>query len=415
MPLGSQFSALVSPGKYSDNMAAQNTALQQNRVNHPIASGAGSISGAIAPALVPGVGEMMAANPATAGALLAGTGSVANTDLQKNPILNTASTVGNSAATGALLSGLLSKILPTQASMESKANTLANKSVNMPSGVLEPMSEAERQAQGATLRSAGVIVKDKQQALDNAEGLLKSYGKKIGDVAQTAEGQGLVADPNEHYGAITNLINKAQEYAGSANKVSKAIGRDYKAGATDIANLGDNPTWQEIQSLKEKYGQFAFKDTSTQGSKDTYFALANMLKGIANKAQSDPALGPQYKEALAGYSQMSPVVDGLKDAVDSELRGGGAGMGVRGIVGAIRKMPGTARAVIGAGAALSGHPYYAAMAAIPEAMNPAIQSQAAGLVSKIAPTLQATSPVAGSSIADLIQQLKQKYDQRRKM
>lgn len=414
MPLGPQFSALVSPGSYSDNMAAQNKAIEQDKQNHPIAYGAGAVSGAVAPALVPGVGEMMAANPMTSGAALAGSGSIANTDLKKNPILDTAATVGTNAAGGALLSGLLGKILPsTQQALEQKANTLANKSVL--SDDLIDMTPAQRQAQGKSLRDAGIIVKDKEEAFNKAKDLLNSYGEKIGSIAKTTEGQGLVADADEHYATITDLLNQAEKYSGSANSSLKAIGRDYKAGATDIANLGDNPSWEAIQNLKEAYGKSAFKENSTQGAKDTYFSLSNMLKGIADKAQADPSLGPQYKEALAGYSQMTPIVDNLKTAANAELSGKGAGMGVRGMIGLIRQMPASARAAIGATALATGHPYIAGMAAIPELTNKAIQSNAAGALANTIPAIQQGAPIAAADIANLIDQLRKKYDDRSRM
>lgn len=419
LPLGPQFSALVSPGKYSDNMAAINAATAKDQAAHPIVSGAGSVAGAVAPALIPGVGEAMAANPAIAGAALGGTNAISNTDVTKDPI-GAAKQAAMGAGTGALVSGLISKMLPAATTVESKANTLANRSVNMPSGVLADMTEAERQAQGQALRQGGVVVKDKLQALTNAQGLLKDYGSKIGEIADTANGQGLVADADQHYQSMSDLLQKAQEFEGSANRVSKAIGRDYKAGATDIANLGDNPAWSDIQSLKEKYGKFAFKENATQGAKDTYFALSNMLKGIADKAQADPGLGPQYKEALSGYSQMTPVVDGLKGAVDSELRGSGAGIGVRGLAGLIRKLPGPVRAVAGPIAVAMGHPIIGLAAALPEIMNPALQSQALGGVAKALPAIQNLGTAAASNaatspqVADLIAQLQKKFADRNK-
>lgn len=424
LPLGNQFAALVSKGPYSQNMQAINDATARDKAQNPVAYGGGAVAGTVAPAMVPGVGEAMAANPMTAGGILGGTGAISNTDIQKNPV-QAAQQAGMGVATGTLLSGLLSKILPSQAGLEAKANTLANRSVNMPSGVLGDMTEAERQAQGSALRDAGVVVSDKQKALDKANELLTNYGKKIGEVGKTAEGQGLVADPEQHYGAITNLLDKAQGFEGSANKVSKAIGRDYKAGATDLASLGDNPSFQAIQSLKEKYGKFAFKDNATQGAKDTYFALSNMLKGIADKAQSNPALGDQYKEALAGYSQMAPVVDGLESSVDAELRGSGAGLGARGLAGLVRKMPGPLRAVAGPIAVATGHPIIGLGAALPEIMNPALQSQASGALASAMPAIQnvgtealsnaSSTPQAQAKIADLIQQLKAKYAQRARM
>lgn len=418
MPLGQQFASLVSPGGYSQNMAAQNATADADKAAHPVAYGAGAATGAIAPALIPGVGETMAANPMTTGALLGGTGAIADTDLKKHPIQGAIQAAGGAGA-GALLSGLISKILPSAQTLESKSNTLANKSVNMPGGVLVNMTPEEQQAQGAALRSAGIVTKDKSQALEKAKDLLTDYGQKIKDVGTTTEGQKLVADSSQQYDAMNSLLGKAQEFEGSANKVSKAIGRDYKAGATDIANLPDNPSWSDIQSLKEKYGKFAFKENATQGAKDTYFALSNMLKSIASKAQGNPGLSNEYKEALAGYSSMSPVVDGLKDAVDSELRGGGAGMGVRGMVGLIKRLPGPVRAVVGPAAALAGHPYIGMAAALPEIMNPAIQSNAAGGLASAMPSIQsaisqmginsATSPEAQIKVSDLIDQLKRKF------
>ncbi len=421
MPLGKQFSALASPGSYSANMEAQNQNAAQNQAQHPIASGLGNIVGAVAPALIPGVGEAMVANPGITGAIMGGTNAISDTDIKQHP-LQAAGEAALGAGTGGILSKGISAIMPQQSTLEAKANTLANKSVNMPKGALINMTPEEQQAQGAALRSAGIVTPDKAQALSKAENLLQDYGQKIGSVAKTTEGQGLVADPDQHYSVISNLLNKAQEFAGSANKVSKAIGRDYKAGATDIANLPDNPSWNAIQDLKEKYGSFAFKPTATQGAKDTYFALSDMLKGIADKAQNS-SLGDQYKTALKGYSQMSPVVDGLKDSVDLELRGvSGGGIGFH-PMRMLAAMPGPVRAAGGAIAALTGHPLLAVAAGLPEAMNPAIQSNVIGSVAKTLPTIQAgiqqlvakaaTTPQAQAKVADLIQQLQQKYADRR--
>ncbi len=422
MPLGNQFAALASKGGYSKNLEAIKAESEKLKEENPVAYGAGAVTGAVAPTLVPGVGPMMAANPAAAGALIGGTGAFGDTDLQKHPVLGTAQAVGG-AAGGAVLSKVLSTMMPpAQKALESQANAMANKSVNLPQGVLGKMTEAERQAQGAALRGAGVIVKDKQVALNNADKLLKDYGQKIGSIAQTAEGQGLRADPQEHYSFMTNLLEEAKKFEGSANKLSKAIGRDYKAGATDLASLGDNPSWSAIQALKEKYGTFAFKDNATQGAKDTYFALSNMLKNIADRAQGSTSLGQEYKGALAGYSQMAPVVDGLRDYLDAELRGG---KGSHSLIGMIKKMPTSVRAAIGTIGAVTGHPHYALAAALPEITNPALQSQAIGGISKAIPALQnvgvaggasaITSPEVQGRIANLIRQLKEKYDRRRKM
>lgn len=387
LPLGAQASALLSPGKYSTNMAAINDAVSKDKSKHPIAYGSGSILGTLAPGFIPGVGETMAANPMTSGALLGSTNAISNTDIQKDPIQVTHDAV-NGAATGALMSGLISKLLPSRQSLESHSNLRANASVNMPKNVLINMTPEEQQTLGSSLRSGGVVSSDKQEALSNAESLLENYGQTIGSIGKTTESQGLTADPGHHYSAIGKLLNSADEFSGSANKISKAIGRDYKAGAQDVFNLGDNPSWGDIQSLKEKYGDISFNPNSTKGAKDTYFALSDMLKNIADRAQSNPSLSPQYKQALAGYSQMSPVVDGLRSLVDSDLRGGGgSGIGFH-PMRMLASMPRSIRAPLGALAVGTGHPLLGVAAALPEAMNPAIQSKVLGGMSSAMPTIQ---------------------------
>jgi hypothetical protein len=420
MPLGNQFSALVSPGKYSDNMAAINEATANDKAAHPVAYGSGAVAGTLAPALVPGVGPMMAANPLTTGALMGGTNAISNTDIQQNP-LEAANQAGTGASVGALFNGLLAKIAPpTQAALEYKSNKLANKSIDMPKGFLGDMTEAEQQAQGSALRKAGVVTKDKEVALDNAKALLNNYGKKIGSMESMAQKEALTANPDQHYGFISNLLDKAQQFKGSANRLNKAIGRDYEAGAIDIAKLGDNPSWSAIQNLKETYGELAFKNNATKGQKDTYFALANMLKGIADRAKNS-GIAQEYKDALSGYSQMSPIVEGLRGAVDAELRG--TGTHGHNIMALVRSLSDPARYAAGAVAAVTGHPTIAMATAIPEILNPAIQSQVTGGLAKAMPQIQAmagqAATIGGSNaktqekVSDLIQKLKAMYDKRR--
>lgn len=201
----------------------------------------------------------------------------------------------------------------------------------------------------------------------------------------------LTVDPSDHYKAINGLLDKGQQYQGLANKTAKGLARDYKAGANDILNLPDNPTWKDIQQLKEQYGNLAFDskgEVKSEGTKDTYFALKDMLKGIADKAQDNPTLGADYKQALAGYSRMQPIESGLEKTVDSQLRGGGAGMGARGLVGLIKKMPGPVRAVAGPAAVAMGHPVIGLAAALPELMNPALQSKAATAMAPLMPGIK---------------------------
>lgn len=60
-------------------------------------------------------------------------------------------------------------------------------------------------------------------------------------------------------------------------------------------------------------------------------------------------------------------------------------MGVRGMIGLIKRLPGPVRAFAGPALAVAGHPYLGAAAALPELTNPALQSQAASGIAKVLP------------------------------
>lgn len=423
MPLGAQFAALVSPGKYSENMAAQNAAIAQDKTTHPIAYGAGAVSGAVAPTLIPGVGPLMAANPMTAGAMIGGTNAIANTDITKNPV-EAAAQFGNGASMGALTSGTIAKYMPmAKVPLEEKANKLANKSINMPTGVLGEMTPEEQQAQGMFLRDTGLVGADKEKVLSKARNLLNDYGQSIGSIGQGMIKKGLTVEDS---GMLTQpLVDKAEKFALLEDPEANLLYKTYMAGAKAIASKGENPSWSDLQSLKETYGPLAFKSTGeikNQAAADIYHTLSGALKDIADKASTNLEIASEYRQALSGYSRMSPIVSGMEKSVDSELRGSG-GHGGHGIIGLIKSMPGPLRAVIGAASTAAGHPHYALAAALPELVNPAIQSNVVSGISKALPEIQnlatqattraSTNPEVQSKISDLIKNLISKYDSRR--
>ena len=92
LPLGAQFAALASKLPYSQQMAANNAQLAADKAQHPVAYGAGAGIGALGPGLIPAVGEAMAANPMTAGAILGGTNAI-NLMFEANKINNASVTL----------------------------------------------------------------------------------------------------------------------------------------------------------------------------------------------------------------------------------------------------------------------------------------------------------------------------------
>lgn len=381
--------ALVGDKGYSENLSDWNAKAQAAKAANPKTYGAGAVTGAVAPLLIPGVGEALEASPIAGNALYGAANAISNTDLSKNPkeALKQAAIGGGLGAVSSKLAGALT---PEASTLENAANKAALKSINLPSGELVDMTPVERGSLAQFLRENGMVGMDKEKALNNARDLLDDYGTKIGDLGDRSQELGLSMNPAEHYQAVQGLIEKSQQYSQLANREAKSLARNYKSGAQDILSLPENPKWSDIQRLKDQYGGLAFKSTGEvkdEAAKDTYFTLKDMLSGIAQKAHENENMPAEYKTALAGYSKMHPVVSGLEKAVDAELRGGGHGSG-HGIIGLIKKMPGPLRTAIGAAGLATGHPHYAMAAALPEMMNPALHSQAFGAMARNAPALR---------------------------
>lgn len=370
-------------GGYSGNLQNWNAKAQAAKQANPVSYGAGAVAGSLAPLAIPGVGEALEAAPIATNAGLGALSAVSNSDLSKNPEKNAKDALLG-AGIGGATAGVLGKFLPSESGMTQMAEKKALQSAELPSGIVGAMKPEERQELSKFIEENGLVDKNKSQALEVARGLSKKYGGMIGDVGDKTET--LHIDPNEHYQAVQGLISKGKQYEGLENREAKSLAHDYTSGANDILHLPDHPAWNDIQGLKEQYGKLAFNskgEVKSEGAKDTYFALKDMLKSIADKSQDNPNLGAEYKEALKNYSRMQPIETGLERAVDEEMRGG-AGMGARGMLGLIRKLPGPARTAAGILGAAMGHPMVPLVAALPELMNPAIQSKAARAVAPLA-------------------------------
>jgi len=388
-PFGGQGAAvakgLMNDKGYSENLEDWNKQTDIDKTANPKTYGAGAVTGAIAPLFLPGVGEAMEAAPIATNAAMGAASAAGNTDLLKNPKEAIKQAVVGGGISGAT-AGILGKIFPKTGTLENFAERKAIQSAEIPN--VGDMTPSERSFLGKFMQENDLVGTDKAKVLEKARSLSDGFGSKIGEIADKSEEAGLHLDPETHMSKIDDLLQKAEQFKGSANREAKALARDYTAGASDILNLSDNPTWNQIQKLKEQYGPLAFDskgEIKSEGAKDTYFALKDMLKSIAEKAQ-DSNLAPEYKQALLGYSTMQPIESALEKVVSSDFKGG-AGMGVRGAIGLIKKLPGAVRAIAGPAAAMMGHPFLGAAAALPELTNPAIQSKVASGMANVAKKL----------------------------
>ena len=381
--------SLLGSGDYSKNLADWNAKAAAAKAANPITYGAGAVAGAAAPLLIPGVGEALEASPIAGNALYGAANAVSNKDLSKD-VGGTLKDAAIGGGLGAATAGAVGAITPSADTLENIASKKAIQSIELPPGIVGAMSPAEREEMADFIQGNNLVGSNKSDILEQARKLSQSFGDKIGDIGDAAGKEAIQVDPAAHYSAITGLLDKGGEYEGLANREARSLARDYKAGANDILNLPAKPGWSDIQDLKEQYGKLAFDskgEVKSEGAKDTYFALKDMLKSIAAKAQENPNLGNEYKAALAGYSKMQPIESGLEKAVDAEMRGSGTGIGARGLAGLVRKLPGPVRAVAGPAAIAMGHPIVGLAAALPEIMNPALQSKAATAMAGVAPRI----------------------------
>lgn len=306
-------------------------------------------------------------------------------------------------ATMAIPSGEAS---PVADSLERFAGKKAIQSLELPN--VGEMLPEERNVLSKFIQDNGLVGRDKTKILEHARDLSKQFGEKIGEIGDKSGG--LTASREVLQDNIQGLIEKANKFKGYENKEAQTLARDYQDGARDIFNkVFDDPSWNNIQEMKQQYGKLAFDskgEVKSEGAKDTYFALKNMLKDIADQSQSNPNLGQEYKEALSGYSQMQPLESSLEKSVNSEFRGG-SGMGVRGLAGLVKKLPGPVRAVAGPAAVAMGHPIVGLAAALPELTDAALQSKAASGIANAA----RNAPSNPGAISNLVNDYLKKHFQ----
>ena len=367
-------------GGYSKNLEDWNLHAGEAKAANPITYGAGAVTGAVAPLAIPGVGELMAANPILGNAAYGALSAVSNKNLAEKP-LETAKEAAIGGTIGGALGGagkLLGKageaIAPAAKELEAnvaastldlgtfglrklarmegpKANpeeVLMNidkemrslfpdliKPLDTPSMKFEKLAAADKAA-GETIGNV----------IDQTTEAMKPYSKfKFGKFKQLENPVMPEADT-----AIRNLKSAARQYdpltsarnveaRAELNDAATALGELKKAGKLNFRSLADLKT-----GIGKAYNNPNFENP---GLDETYHILSKTMDTILDRVMPDnPALAQQYQQAKQIYHLTSRVLPAMQRGVTREVAGVGGGL---------------TNAAIGAGA-IFGHPITAAAA-----------------------------------------------------
>lgn len=435
IPLGEQaYSAVsgVSEGKpYLREREELEKEIEADKANHPIARLAGQAAGIAAPALLTGGASAPAslAEAAGEGAIVGagfGTGNAVDTLASGGSGGKAAGDVALGTALGAgggmlgrKLAGMAGEAVPA---VEKFAARKAAQGVGLGSDELGNMTEQELVDTGKMLMDKNIVKQgaSTQEMFNTAKALHEGYGEKIGQIGNQATELGLTTDTKplldslgEKYNAASELANPDERKAatwykrGMADIVAMANRNGAERITPDIATSqpGSFLTFDQLQKLKKSYGNSAFENgiIKNPAAADIYGQLGAGQKAIVNKASANPNLPTELKDAMAGYSKMYPVVNGLKDVLGKERTGAPTTKGF-GMVGRlVGQMPGQDKPAINALTSLgllgAGHPMFAIGAATATLQNPRSMSGIASGIAKTIPEVAEQLPTITSQIA----------------
>ncbi len=386
----------LGQGSYQDKLNQLDALLAADRVQHPVAHGAGEVFGTVAPFAIPGVGEALGPE-SVAGRAAVGAGMGALQAASQNRDPNALpSDLAKSAAVGAVagpafgaLGDKASDLLSSGAEgAQNFANQEAVKSGGFPSKMLGRLSEDENNTLGQWVNDNGLTQGSLPERLQKGQLIKQVYGNKIGEMGSNAA---TLDDPTPY---IQDLKNSSDQYSGMNNSEANYLGKTYLQGAQDIENnLPPGSSYQDIQKLKDLYGDLAFDNAHqvrNQAAADTYSALKQMQADLVNKSPSE------FQDAMNGYSNSSDFVNGVQRQLGISRQGNpGGGMGIGSL---IRQLPGAKNPAIGlpvgAGLMASGKTFTGAMVAGQALNNPAFKASAGQVVGQ---ALQGAAGMAGNA------------------
>lgn len=392
-PLAPQAIAGLSPGDYSKNLADWKAKAETAKEVNPKSYAAGAVTGAIAPAFIPYVGEAIAANPVLSNAALGAASGISDVDLKQHPI-EALKEGAIGAGTGAAVGKIGKAVMPVegaQQALEDNASNIAAEGLNLPPKLLGNLEDQELTNYGRFAQEHDLLNQDTSKALKNARTALSQIGTQIGETgAQSA--------PLEESGPyVQSLMEKAEAIKKLAAPGAAQDVAAYERGAQDIAENGK--TFQDLQNLKSYYGPKAFDvnhQVKDQAMADVYGQIKKAMNDIIANAPEE------YQKQLADYTMAHDAVQGLTRKLGAERQGY-----VRGPIGfmgrIIGKLPGQSKPWINVPTATAigatTSPYLGAMAVSPTLTNPAVQS---GALQTIANTLPKARQGIDQAIVDYL-------------
>jgi hypothetical protein len=326
---------------------------------------------------------------------------------------------GFGAAGGAVGQKLAGAIEETVPSIEKFAAKKAAQGVGMGSEELGNLSQQELIDTGKMLMDKNIVRPgaSTQEMFDTAKTIHEGYGNTIGQIGNQATELGLTTDTKP---LLDSLGAKYQAASELANPDERKAALFYKRGMADILAMAsrngaervapdiatEQPasfiTFDQLQKLKQSYGKSAFENGAVvnPAAADVYGQLSAGQKAIVEKASGNPGLPAQLQDAMANYSKLYPVVDGLQDVLGRERAGNLPAKGFGMIGKLVGQLPGQKSPPINALTSLgllgAGHPLWALGAATATLQNPrAMATMAQNVAGKI-PAIAGALPTAGA-------------------
>ena len=433
LPLGNQaYSAIAGAAQnepYVQERKELDKEVKSDTENHEPARLAGQAAGLVAPALLTGgasapesLAEAAGQGAVVGGGFGAGNAidTLANGGSDKRAAADVALGAGLGAAGGAAgqkLAGLVGSAAPK---LETYAAEKAAQSVGMGSDELGNMSQQELTDTGKMLMDKGIVTQgaSTQEMFDKAKALQTGYGDTIGQIGNQARDLGLSTDTKP---LLAALEKKYQAASMLQNPDEMRNANFYKKGMADILTMSrqnlpetladvqgapvpSDITFDQLQRLKKSYGNSAFMNGTVKNpaAADVYSQLSAGQKAIINTAKDNPNLPSQLRDAMAGYSKMHPVVDGLQDVLGRERAGNmpAKGFGMMGKL--VGQLPGQKSPAINALTSLgllgAGHPLWALGAATATLQNPRAMSSIASKTAAAIPGIAGALPTMGAQM-----------------
>lgn len=342
-PLAPQAIAALSPGAYSQNMSDWNAKAAQAKAANPVSYGAGAVTGAVAPLMIPGVGEALEASPIAGNALYGAATALSNKDLTnlkpedaKDVALSSAIGGGLGAA-GEGISNLLSKnAQPIADRLEANATAnaldlgtfgvkkLARHGQNPEEVLQEINSELQDKLPGVI--GLGDTAGSKFSKLTQAH---DAAGNVIGSIVDNVT-QGTANKLPEAQEAIDELQKAASQYEGLTSARALENKAELDDAVTKLQGLQKNGklSFDNLAALKSEIGS-AYHNPNLQnhGIDQAYSILSDKIDSILDRVGvQDPAIKPQYDRAKDIYRLTSRLLPAMQRGVSREVAGTGGGL-----------------------------------------------------------------------------------------